>query len=184
MDGCLLTAISPRPVRFMIHSPYTKGLFASFLAKQADFIPIDAKGGPKQLIAALNVARDALKNGEVVCIFPEGALSRTGQLQPFQRGALKVLKGIDVPVIPVYLAGLWGSIFSYHGGKFFWKWPRQIPYPVTIRIGKAITEIPENPAYLRKSVEQVGGEAMSHHHQGRCVLPAAVRTTMQEGPVP
>lgn len=165
MDGCLLTAISPRPVRFVIHSPYTKGMFASFLAKQADFIPIDATSGPKQLVKSLNIARDALNNGEVVCIFPEGALSRTGQLQPFQRGALKVLKGVSVPIIPVYLAGLWGSIFSYHGGKFFWKWPKRVPYPVTIRIGKPIPEPPNNPAFLRKAVERVGGEAMSEHHQ-------------------
>lgn len=180
MDGCLLTAISPRPIRFMIYSPYTKGLFASFLAKQADFIPIDATGGPKKLIESLNVAREALKNGEVVCIFPEGAISRTGQLQPFQRGTLKILKGINVPIIPVYLAGLWGSIFSYHGGRFFWKWPKKVPYPVTIRIGRPITNPPENPAFLRSAVERVGGEAMSDHHQDDAFfLPRFVKACKQ-----
>lgn len=165
MDGSLLTAISPRPIRFVIFSAYTKGVLASFLAKQADFIPIDASGGPKQLVKSLNVAREALQNGEVVCIFPEGAISRTGQLQTFQRGTLKILKGIEVPIIPVYLAGLWGSIFSYHGGRFFWKWPKKVPYPVTIRIGQPINTPPENPAFLRNAVEKVGGEAMSDHHQ-------------------
>jgi acyl-[acyl-carrier-protein]-phospholipid O-acyltransferase/long-chain-fatty-acid--[acyl-carrier-protein] ligase len=177
MDGCILTAISPRPVRFMIHSPYTQGLFMSFLAKQAGFIAVNATGGPKQLVRALAVAREALDNGEVVCIFPEGALSRTGQLQPFQRGALKVLKGTTVPIIPVYLAGLWGSIFSYHGGKFFWKFPKRCPYPVTIRIGKPVDEPPKNPAFLRKAVERVGGEAMSDHHADDAFfLPRFVKT--------
>lgn len=177
MDGCLMTAISPRPVRFMIHAPYTQGFFLSFLAKQAGFIPVNAAGGPKQLIKALATAREALDNGEVVCIFPEGALSRTGQLQPFQRGALKVLKGTTVPVIPVYLAGLWGSIFSFKGGRFFAKWPQQFPRPVTIRVGEPITEQPENPAFLRKSVERVGGEAMSEHHQDDAFfLPRFVKT--------
>ena len=75
--------------------------------------------GPKGIVRALTTARDALNNGELVCIFPEGGITRSGQLQSFKPGMMKILKGADVPVVPVYLDGLWGSIFSFEGGRFF-----------------------------------------------------------------
>ena len=84
---------------------------------------------------SLNTAREALIAGELVCIFAEGQITRNGQLQKFERGLVKILKGTDAPVIPVYLDELWGSIFSYDGGKFLWKKPRHWPYPVSISFG-------------------------------------------------
>ena len=74
--------------------------------------------------------------GHVVCIFAEGAISRTGNLLPFKRGLEKIVDGLDVPVIPVHLDRLWGSIFSFAGGRFFWKWPKRVPYPVTVSFGE------------------------------------------------
>ena len=59
----------------------------------------------------------------MVCIFAEGSISRTGNLLPFKRGFERMAEGLDVPVIPVYLDRVWGSIFSFKGGKFFWKLP-------------------------------------------------------------
>ena len=76
--------------------------------------------------------------GHVVCIFAEGAISRTGNMLPFKRGFEKIVEGLDVPIIPVHLDRLWGSIFSFAGGKFFWKWPTQIPYPVTVSFGEPL----------------------------------------------
>ena len=72
---------------------------------------------------------------------------------------LKILQGTGAPVIPVYLHGLWGSIFSYRGGKFFWKWPRQWPYPVTILFGKPIPE-PKDVHTVRFAVQELGAMAM------------------------
>ena len=84
-------------------------------------------------------AREAIQQGELVCIFAEGQISRTGQLQPFQRGMMRIVEGTGAPIIPVYLDELWGSIFSYSGGRFFWKWPSQIFYPVTVSFGAPMT---------------------------------------------
>src|SRR6267143_10964 len=74
--------------------------------------------------AVLRMATDALKAGEVVCIFPEGQMTRIGQMLPFRRGMERIIKGVDVPIIPVNLDGVWGSIFSFAGGRFLWKFPR------------------------------------------------------------
>ena len=113
---------------------------------------------PKMVILAFRQARDALNNGELVCIFPEGGMTRTGQVQAFKPGMMKILDGARAPVVPVYLEGLWGSVFSFEGEKFFWKWPKRMPYPMTIHFGPPI----ENPAdvhQLRQAVLEQGAAA-------------------------
>ena len=164
-DGFLLLAVSPRPVRFLVYSTYVNYPVARFIARTLGIIPIDAHMGPKQLMKSIRGARDAIANGEIVCVFPEGQISRTGQLQPFQKGFTRLIQGTDAPVIPVYLAGLWGSILSFRGGKFFWKLPRKFPYPVTIHVGRPVDEGREDPPMLRRAVERLGSEAMSEHNQ-------------------
>ena len=54
---------------------------------------------------------------------------------PFKRGFERIVDGLDVPIVPVYLDRVWGSIFSFKGGRFFWKWPVRVPYPVTVAFG-------------------------------------------------
>ena len=66
-------------------------------------VPISSSGGPRVVIAALKNAGAYLDNGEVVCIFAEGQITRTGMMQPFQRGMERLVKGKDVPIIPVHL---------------------------------------------------------------------------------
>ena len=159
VDGILLLVTSPRPIRFVIYADYVNHPKLRWLAKVYDVIPIKATAGPKALIQSLKTAREAIEQGHVVCIFAEGTLTRTGQLQPFQPGFLKIIQGTSAPVIPVCLHGLWGSIFSFRGGKFFWKWPRQLRYPVSILFGKPIYN-PPNAASVRFAIQELGAEAM------------------------
>ena len=91
---------------------------------------------PRDMIRSLHTASEALRQDEIVCIFAEGQITRTGQLLPFRRGLERIMKGVDVPIIPVNLDGVWGSIFSFERGRFLWKMPRHIPYPVTVSFGK------------------------------------------------
>ena len=86
----------------------------------------------------MRAASAALANGEAVCIFAEGGITRTGFLLPFHRGMEQILKKCPVPIVPVCLDHVWGSIFSFQGGKFFSKWPQMLPYPVTIAFGKPL----------------------------------------------
>ena len=85
--------------------------------------------GSKEIKAALEAARQALNRGELVGIFPEGGMTPSGLLQSFRPGLMRVLEGTEVPVIPVYLDELWGSVFSYHGGQYSWQWPRDLAVP-------------------------------------------------------
>src|SRR5262249_61088433 len=94
-----------------------------------------------QIVKSLKQITAALDRGEAICLFPEGALSRgSGVMLPFRRGFERVLKEAKqpVPVIPIYLSQLWGSIFSYSQGRVLWKIPEQIPYRVTVAFGKPL----------------------------------------------
>ena len=75
---------------------------------------------PRDMIRSLRTASEALRQDELVCIFAEGQITRTGQLLPFRRGLERIMKGVDVPIIPVNLDGVWGSIFSFERGRFLW----------------------------------------------------------------
>src|SRR5262249_54685872 len=93
-------------------------------------------GGPRAIVKSLQAAGQVLKDGGLVCIFAEGRFTRTGFLLPFHRGFEQIVKYHPAPIIPVCLEQVWGSIFSYRGGKLIWKWPLELPYPVTISYGQ------------------------------------------------
>lgn len=141
IDGVLILLASSRPIRMVAYADYVQGPFRRWLTNLFGIIPIRAGDGPRALIQSLNTAREALLNGQLVCIFAEGKITRTGQLQKFERGMLKILKGTDAPVVPVCLDELWGSIFSYERGRFIWKKPKYWPYPVSISFGTPLQHV-------------------------------------------
>jgi len=98
-------------------------------------ILISAKDPPKQIIQSLRQARQALDEGQLVCIFPEGVITRNGMIHGFRGGLERILRGSDYPLIPVYIGGAWGSIFSYSRGRIG-GWPHRIPYPVSVHFGE------------------------------------------------
>jgi acyl-[acyl-carrier-protein]-phospholipid O-acyltransferase / long-chain-fatty-acid--[acyl-carrier-protein] ligase len=157
-DGVLLLVTSSRPVRFIVYAGNFANPLLNWLARLAGAILISSN--PKSIVRGLAAARDAIQQGELVCIFPEGSISRSGQLQAFKPGIMKLLEGqTDSPVIPVYLDELWGSIFSFERGKFFWKMPRQLPYPVSIHFGTPLKQ-PKDVYEIRRAVEELGARAV------------------------
>jgi acyl-[acyl-carrier-protein]-phospholipid O-acyltransferase/long-chain-fatty-acid--[acyl-carrier-protein] ligase len=84
---------------------------------------------------------------------------------PFKRGLEKIVEGLDVPVIPVHLDRLWGSIFSFEGGKFFWKWPKRIPYPVTVSFGAPMKST-ATAQDIRQAIQELGADATAHRKTG------------------
>src|SRR5580693_394115 len=159
-DAVLLIASIDRPIRFlMFRGSYEHPLVKPF-AKILGVIPISSDQGPREMIHSLRLATDALKNGEVVCIFPEGQMTRIGQMLPFRRGMERIVKGVDVPIVPVNLDGVWGSIFSFERGRFLWKLPRRIPYPVTVTFGKPMPATSTSQE-VRRAVQDLGAEAFA-----------------------
>jgi acyl-[acyl-carrier-protein]-phospholipid O-acyltransferase / long-chain-fatty-acid--[acyl-carrier-protein] ligase len=158
VDAVLLIASIDRPIRFlMFKGSYDHPLVKPF-AKIMGVIPISSQLRPREMIQSLRTATQALKDGEVVCIFPKGQMTRIGQMLPFRRGMERIVKGVDVPIIPVDLGGVWGSIFSFERGKFLWKVPRKLPYPVTVTFGEPVPST-SSAQNVRQAVMELGAEA-------------------------
>ncbi|MGH7975319.1 MAG: MFS transporter [Limisphaerales bacterium] len=138
VDGPLLMAATDRQVRFIIDKDYYERWWIKPFGKILGLIPIASNLGPRELIESLHAASDKIRGGEIVCIFAEGRITRTGELNEFHRGFERIMKNVAAPIVPIALVGVWGSIFSFERGKFFWKWPRHIFYPVTVRFGKSL----------------------------------------------
>jgi acyl-[acyl-carrier-protein]-phospholipid O-acyltransferase / long-chain-fatty-acid--[acyl-carrier-protein] ligase len=160
VDGFLIGACVQRFIRFMVWKPYYEMPALNWFFRLAKAIPVGA-GGPRDVAGSVKVARKELERGHVVCIFAEGAISRTGSLLPFHRGLEKIVVGLDVPVIPVHLDRLWGSIFSFERGRFFWKWPRRIPYPVTVSFGAPMPSTVQAHE-VRQAILELGSEATAY----------------------
>jgi len=158
VDAVLLIASIDRPIRFiMFKGSYDHWLVKPF-AKIMGVIPFSSEFRPRDMIQSLRHATQALKDGEVVCIFPEGQMTRIGQMLPFRRGMERIVKGVDVPIIPVNLGGVWGSIFSFERGRFLWKLPQRIPYPVTVTFGKPMPST-TSAQEVRQAVQELGADA-------------------------
>ena len=113
VDALLLMAASPRPMRFIMDRRIFAVPVLGWLFKLAKAIPIAPQAeDPLAYAAAFEAADQVLAEGDLLCIFPEGGLTRDGQLQPFKGGVMKVLARRPVPVVPVALQNLWGSSFS------------------------------------------------------------------------
>ena len=160
VDGFLIGACVQRFIRFMVWKPYYELRSLNWFFRLTNAIPVGA-GGPREVAESLRAARQQLAEGHVVCIFAEGAISRTGNLLPFKSGLERIARAAGCPVIPVHLDRVWGSIFSFQGGKFFWKWPKRIPYPVTVSFGAPLAAT-ASAHQVRQAIQELSADAAAH----------------------
>lgn len=134
VDGILLLAASRRRVRFVIDEYFvSRGLLGWFL-RSLGAIPMP-RTGPKGFRAAMQGAVDALKQGDVVAIFPEGYPTRCGTMMGFRRGFEQIAADAGVPVVPACIDGMWGSRFGYANGRLLWCRSSRRREPVVVRLG-------------------------------------------------
>ncbi|MDF0651585.1 MAG: acyl-[ACP]--phospholipid O-acyltransferase [Nitrospira sp.] len=181
IDGLLLIASLDRPVRFVVDSQYAgQPIFKPFM-KALRVIPISSHEGLRVILRALREAGSAVDNGNLVCIFPEGQITRTGTLLPFRRGFERIVKGRTAPIIPVHLDRVWGSIFSFNRGRFLWKMPERLPYPVTISFGAPLPT--DTSAHeLRGKIRELGEAAWKLRKPSRRPLHRQFISSMRRAP--
>src|SRR5438552_4736235 len=152
VDAVVLQLACPRPIRYIIDKEfYRKPILHPFL-RQLRCIPIDTRHSH----SAIRAATEKIAEGEIVCLFPEGQLERAGTLLRLRRGYELIARHANAAVVPVWLDQLWGSIFSFQGGRFFTKLPTPVPYPVTIAIGKPLKAEALDIATVREELLKLG----------------------------
>ncbi|MFI5362912.1 MAG: acyl-[ACP]--phospholipid O-acyltransferase [Elusimicrobiota bacterium] len=170
IDAALITMANRRLVRFMMLRQFYELPVAHWVFKAMGCIPVSSADGPKELVRSFQRARDYMLSGEAVCIFAEGGITRHGQMQKFKKGFERMVEGVDVPIVPVHLDEVWGSIFSFSGGKAFFKWPKSFPYHVTVSFGKPL---PSNATAfeVRQSILELAATAFEHRLAASPPLP-------------
>ena len=158
VDALLVQAATDRPLRCIMFKDIYEHPVVKPFAKIARHIPISSQQRPREMIASLELAGKAIKNGDVVVIFAEGQITRIGQLLPFRRGFERIMKDVDAPIVPICLDNVWGSIFSFEKGRFLWKVPRYFPYPVTVSFGKSMPAT-STPFEVRQAVQDLNADA-------------------------
>jgi acyl-[acyl-carrier-protein]-phospholipid O-acyltransferase / long-chain-fatty-acid--[acyl-carrier-protein] ligase len=158
VDGFLIGACVQRFIRFMALKRYCEMPALSPFLRRMNAIPVDPSTR-RGIVESIRAARTQLAAGHAVCIFAEGALTLTGNMGPFKRGLEKIAGDLEAPIIPVHLDRVWGSIFSFERGKYFWKLPKRIPYPVTVSFG---APMPANTAAheVRQAIQELSSRAV------------------------
>ncbi|MDH3386724.1 MAG: MFS transporter [Gammaproteobacteria bacterium] len=162
VDALVLAGCIRRPIRFVMHYRIFQMPVLSFIFKTANAIPIAGAREDRTLMKqAFECISDALRQGEVVCIFPEGKLTEDGEMDSFKPGVVQILQRDPVPVVPLALRGLWGSFFSRaHGSAMSRLFPRGMLNRIELRAGGAIDPGGATLKQMRQSVLQLRGELL------------------------
>ncbi|PTX99003.1 AMP-binding protein [Opitutus sp. ER46] len=155
VDAIVLQLACPRPIRFLSQELFEGSLLFRFCVRLGGCIPIS----PRQPAEGFKRAAKALRAGEVVCLFPEGQISRTGQLMQVRKSFELLARQAKVPVVAAAHDGLWGSVFSFAGNKYLWKSPRLLPTPVFVAMGKPQAYDQATTAWARQELLDLGAVA-------------------------
>jgi acyl-[acyl-carrier-protein]-phospholipid O-acyltransferase/long-chain-fatty-acid--[acyl-carrier-protein] ligase len=155
-DAFFLTAASPRPVRFIMEEGFMGKRAIGVFCRLFDTVPISS-AKPRE---ALRAAADSLKQGHLVCLFPEGQLSRTGTLRELKRGFELIARQAACPLVPVWTDGAWGSILSFEGNRFFRKFPQRLRYGISIAFGPPIPPAEADLERVRRGMLEASAMAL------------------------
>ena len=159
LDGATILTLLPRKMRVIAWGGNFKNFF---FRKWAEFCGVILMNeGPRSIRRGLETAGQSLENGELVAIFGEGGISRSGQIRSIKPGVMKLLKANNVPVIPGYIGEMWGSIFSYSGGRALTKFPTSIRRPLSIHIGKPLHDV-KSTFEIQQALQRLSADSVDH----------------------
>jgi acyl-[acyl-carrier-protein]-phospholipid O-acyltransferase/long-chain-fatty-acid--[acyl-carrier-protein] ligase len=174
LDGFIVVLSCLRPIRMVVYGPNIRGKFLRMLSDQWRFILFDPR--PKSMGQALKAIQSGLADGDVIGIFSEGGISRTGQILGFKRGLEWILERVEAPIVPLHIDGMWGSPLTYSEGRYFTKWPRVFRRPVTLTYGSPLPiGTPSDEARL--ALQELSAQAVAARMRAsRRADPAAAAT--------
>jgi 1-acyl-sn-glycerol-3-phosphate acyltransferase len=169
-----------RPIVFLMHRSFFSVPVIGSVARLFGTIPVASQDSDEEKRRSLELAIERARCGELVCIFPEGAISRTGQLLGFRRGMETIAREAGVPIQPIVLDRVWGSIFSFRSGRFFFKRPRRWPYPLDLVIGAPLKA--STPAWVaHDALAALQAQARHLHYAGSLSLAERLRRRRRQG---
>ncbi len=160
VDAVVIMAESPRPIRFVMDHQIFRSPLLGWVFRHAKAIPIaPAHEDAALLSAAYDACAAALAEGELVCIFPEGKITRDGEMNPFRHGVTEILKRHPAPVVPMALRGLWGSTFSRHAASGQGRPTRRgLTSRLTLAVGEPVAPADVTVEGLQRTVSDLRGE--------------------------
>jgi hypothetical protein len=157
-DPLIIGGVIRRPVRFVMHHRIYRLPVLNFIFRTGKAIPIASRNeDPNILEAAYNRIHAVLEGGNVLGIFPEGSITRNGEIQPFKPGVEKIIRERPVPVVPVALCNLWGSMFSRRD-PLLKRRPYKLWADVELRIGEPIPAAEITAERLWQEVARLRGD--------------------------
>ncbi len=157
-DAFYLSVVSDRPVRFVMDEMFMVNPIIRLSAKLFGTVTI-RRTHP---LEAIRTTIEALSNGDLVVLFPEGQLTRTGVLCELERGFEIIAKNAQVPILPVWVDGSWGSIFSFERGRYFKKMPYGLPYGLSVAVGEPIQSPKPNRQVVQAALMKTSAQAITH----------------------
>jgi len=158
-DAIVISAACPRPIRFIMESSIFKIPVLSTIFRGMKAIPVaPAREDHDVYERAFQIVAKELRDGNLVCIFPEGRLTADGEIREFRPGMMRILSETPVPVIPMALTGLWDSMFSRKYPHLWQRWPRRFWAKISLRIGEPIDPRAADIVSLRARVAELRGE--------------------------
>jgi len=169
VDALLVAASTDRMVRFLMFRPYYEWRGLHWFFDMMHVIPVAADDPPEKTADSLERARQEIRRGHTVCIFAEGSITRTGNLLKFRRGLERIASHVDCPIVPIYLDGVWGSIFSFERGRFLFKLPKRLLEPITVYIGEPMPST-TTANEVRQAMQQLSVDAFRAHKESQVPL--------------
>jgi len=157
VDAIVLQAAVRRQLRFLMLRRFYARRLIGWFCRLWEAIPIEPSDWGGGLRQSLDVVIKALKAGATVCVFPEGTMTRTGHVHGFRRGFGVVARKAGVPIVPAYIDGLWGSVFSYEGGRCG-GWPKSLRRHVSVTFGRPLSP-KASCTEVRRAVLELGSDA-------------------------